>query len=360
VARHYSKLLSHLSESLSPSNLPDQVTPRILDGLKALSIFLLEQTRRIDEKSEASPEQRKWARDHVPWDEMPKPAELAVQFRSLVLQALGRTEEEDRRMPAEVASPALVPSRKRKQSSEPPSTASKHARIKNFTAASPARSKPGGSLSAGGINGAAEVMAPNTVVSQARMGRPLEDDSIGDEEEVEVKTTTSETKLVRIVRAAGKVIRETRTVTTVVERVVWDKLEEDEEEEEEEDRDNIANMEDDENDQAGQNGDQIVEVKVEQMSTLPPGLSAFMEAQLSQDSVSSLPTTDKKQPLETQAASDLTPLGLAAFLASAQPNAPSSSLPPGISDFLPPKQEDVLAGEAEGQLPPGLSDFVNF
>ena len=161
------------------------------------------------------------------------------------------------------------------------------------------------------------------------MGRPLEDDSIGDEEEVEVKTTTSETRVTRTVRAAGKVIRETRTVTTVVERVVWDKLPEEEPKAE------------DVEDQLAVAMEAMSQPEMSQPEASP------VARQESQDS--NMASIKEETPIDPVSL----PAGLSDFAQQSEPMA----LPPGLSDFLP-KLDQQPAGDQSATFPPGLSDFV--
>ena len=170
-------------------DLPPELSKRIVVGLRALSVFLFDQCRRMNKDSDATPEQRRIAKENVPWDKVPDPPAFTASFRALVLAALGEREEDQVDLNG-------ITNKKRKAESDLPSS---RPTARQATAATAAGS-------------AAEVKPAETVVTKSSAARPMEDGSAGPLEDVEVRTTTSETKAVRIVRAVnGKIIREVRT-----------------------------------------------------------------------------------------------------------------------------------------------------
>lgn len=75
----------------SESNTPQDLGTRVLDGLKQLSSFLIEQTTRFPKTADVSQERRRIARESVPWQYIKDPVALARHFRMLVLQARGES-----------------------------------------------------------------------------------------------------------------------------------------------------------------------------------------------------------------------------------------------------------------------------
>ena len=87
----------HYHNALAPSNgyAPVQtVHPRILNGLKALAAFLIEQAYRLTAPGgtapgAVSPERRRFAKEAVPWDLFSEPAVVAKTLQQRVYTALG-------------------------------------------------------------------------------------------------------------------------------------------------------------------------------------------------------------------------------------------------------------------------------
>lgn len=69
--------------------LPLDMSPRVLQGLLALSTFLIEQASRIAPGAPVSAERKRIAMENVPWDVVADPGLLARNLRKSVLQALG-------------------------------------------------------------------------------------------------------------------------------------------------------------------------------------------------------------------------------------------------------------------------------
>lgn len=98
VARHYNSQLESF-KSLPPSkartNLAMGLNPRVLKGLKSLSDFLVEQTRRFAKGSISSAERKRISRESVPSDYIKDPARLSREFRCQVLLALNEELDDD-------------------------------------------------------------------------------------------------------------------------------------------------------------------------------------------------------------------------------------------------------------------------
>ncbi|KAM0789651.1 hypothetical protein ACM66B_000453 [Microbotryomycetes sp. NB124-2] len=77
------------SLSTKSRQLPIDINGRVLEGLKELSEFLIEQSGRVMKTAPVSAERRRIARENVPWDVVPDPIALSRQLRMLVLQARG-------------------------------------------------------------------------------------------------------------------------------------------------------------------------------------------------------------------------------------------------------------------------------
>ncbi|BGP57963.1 JmjC domain-containing histone demethylation protein 1 [Rhodotorula sphaerocarpa] len=92
VARHYHKLLaSPTFLATPPADRPAELrSPRVLEGLKQLSSFLIQQTTRFARGAQVSNERRRFARENVPWRKIPDPVGLSRDFRKVVLRALGQ------------------------------------------------------------------------------------------------------------------------------------------------------------------------------------------------------------------------------------------------------------------------------
>ncbi|GAA5981483.1 hypothetical protein JCM11641_004778 [Rhodosporidiobolus odoratus] len=115
VAWHYLPLLkAHLpafptgpSPPLTPTDpgpqsppklsLPPHLgSPRVLEGLRQLSTFLIEQTTRFAPTAQVSAERRRLARENIPWKKVTDPVKLSREFRKAVMMALGEDVRRDR------------------------------------------------------------------------------------------------------------------------------------------------------------------------------------------------------------------------------------------------------------------------
>jgi hypothetical protein len=212
VTRYYHEELSKLNLPDTPNaatklDLPPHLSRRVLQGLKALSVKMIDQAGRAThtwrDKEGITPEQRKTARNNIPWDQISDPDGLATSFRKMVLAALGETEEDQRTS----AVSAVVP-KKRKAVEE------HTARIKKLNSPSVAAPKN------------KTVVAPAIVTeteSEERtaglLPRPVEDGmEPGKPEPCQVVTKTKTTRSVQVVEAK-KVIQVTRVVVSTEEKV---------------------------------------------------------------------------------------------------------------------------------------------
>lgn len=91
VARHYHARLA--APTLLDTPILDRPaelrSPRVLQGLKQLSSFLIQQTTRFARGAQVSAERKRIARENVPWSKVPDPVALSREFRKVVLRALG-------------------------------------------------------------------------------------------------------------------------------------------------------------------------------------------------------------------------------------------------------------------------------
>lgn len=233
VGQHYVAELTGLPKGKLPSDhpprivspLPEALTTRVLQGLRPLSSFLIEQARRLHKDSTESAERRKSARENVPWDEVPDPRGLAsALFEAVAVCLRGREPS----APAPTTNGTVAPassssSKKRKTPGAGPV-------FRNFAAAPEKKAKTDHRPTSLAPD-VSERTGPSTVTTTELHARPsLPDHDLGDEDEAdeakpvpaEVRRTTQETRLVRLLRdEQGRVVRETRTVTTVIERVAW-------------------------------------------------------------------------------------------------------------------------------------------
>ena len=87
VGKHYyERLSSHPAGQ--PLPLPLRA-PRVLDGLKELSSFLIEQTTRLAKGAQVSAERRRLAKENIPHKKVPDPVGLSRELRKVVLQVRG-------------------------------------------------------------------------------------------------------------------------------------------------------------------------------------------------------------------------------------------------------------------------------
>ena len=239
VGQHYVAKLTGLPKGTLPSDhppklaspLPDDLTNRVLHGLRPLAAFLIEQARRLHKDSDESAERKKSARENVPWDEVPDPRGLASALYEAVTVAVrgkpplpsSTTTTDGVAAAAANGTNGAAPSgsKKRKTPGAGPT-------FRNFAAAPEKKAKTDHrpeSLAPDAV----ERTAPSTVITTERLVRPVvpgseADDALADFEpvEAEVRTTTQENRVVRLLRdEQGRLVRETRRVTTTVERVAW-------------------------------------------------------------------------------------------------------------------------------------------
>ena len=238
VGQHYVAKLTGLPEGTLPSDhppklvapLPDDLTNRVLHGLRPLASFLIEQARRLHKDSDESAERKKSARENVPWDEVPDPRGLAsALYEAVAVAVRGKpplpspttTTTANGAAAANGSNGAASGSKKRKTPGAGPT-------FRNFAAAPEKKAKTDHrpeSLAPDAV----ERTAPSTVITTERLVRPVvpgaEDDGAAvdyEPVEAEVRTTTQENRVVRLLRdEQGRLVRETRRVTTTVERVAW-------------------------------------------------------------------------------------------------------------------------------------------
>lgn len=207
-----------------PNPLPLDLSPRVLEGLKTLSAFLIEQTTRLDKAAPVTNERRRIARENVPWEVVPDPVSLAIEFRTVVLRALGEptdllcvrppppVEIPDVKPPVARSSPSL-PSTKRKAQPLEPTRAGLN--FRNWTpeavgTRTPTKRDDGEIL---------ERRVEPVVVTLGTKSSVDPRDAAAGEQDAEVKTSTSTTVVVRRFVEDGVAVVETRSVLTTVERV---------------------------------------------------------------------------------------------------------------------------------------------
>lgn len=239
VANHYASILRLLPPS---EPLPLGVTPSILQGLKTLSTFLIDQVSRFAKHAPVSPECRRIARENVPWETIAEPAKLARELRGLLLAALGEeadrecstpppyvkeeveadSHEEKGRRSTSSSRSSPVPTPAKRKASEQVEDAPK-SKFKHWTS-EPAKSSKLAKRDDG------EILSRTTVPVSVLLTREERVDPTAEElgaRMADVKTTASTTTVVRsLMDEDGVLVVETRTVVTTVERVRWDPREE--------------------------------------------------------------------------------------------------------------------------------------
>lgn len=223
----------HLSRmTLPPTSdhpLPPTLSSRVLEGLFALSSFLINQTTRFIKSPTVSAERRKIARENVPWNKVVDPVKLSREFRKNVLRALGKELDADCFKPHGVEDDDATSSSggvaangkkggvKRKGAEEPiPGPKSAKIRHASTTAGSP---PPAGSLQNQG-----EIIARHAIpVAPSTRFEPRGDPKKPELglRPAEVKDTRSSQVVVRRWEENGETFVETRTVHTIIERVRW-------------------------------------------------------------------------------------------------------------------------------------------
>jgi hypothetical protein len=246
--------------------MPVDLSPRVLRGIDSLGSFLIHQSRRLSKSpknpDEFSPEQRRVARENVPWDVVSEPAKLARDLLVLARRALGETSglpraDEDGEeilppdptklistSPSSGTRPTMAVSRKRKASTPPTLSGAPKPKFKNFNGQlASARSASLATTTDG--DGGPVASSSSVVIKKVapRLKTQVRTETV-EGRLAEIRTTTSETETVRWIttvlakeegsegdasegEGVGKgdevEVRETRRVVTVIERVVWRK-----------------------------------------------------------------------------------------------------------------------------------------
>ena len=227
-------------------------SPRVLQGLKQLSSFLIQQTTRFARGAQVSAERKRIARENVPWSKVPDPVSLSREFRKVVLRALGEDLDPECFLPhvAAVAAdeddkslPPHANGVKRKASEALDGHADAQAALsaKVKRTASSASTQPIAFVPYQvGMNGDGEIIGKHTVpvVSVTRMEERLDPGSLAALSPrnapavlAEVKESRSTQSVVRRwvsdptdPTGRGGPVVETRTVVTIVERVKFPHL----------------------------------------------------------------------------------------------------------------------------------------
>jgi len=215
------------------SPLPPTISPRVLEGLFALSSFLINQTTRFLKSPTISLERRRIARENVPWNKVSDPVKLSREFRKNVLRAMGRELDEDCFKPHGVeeedatVSSVAAPTNgkkgsgaglKRKGTDESSPAPTKSAKVKHPTnAGSPP--PPGSALAnQGEIISRHAVPVPPTTRFEPRVDpKKLE---LG-ARLAEIRETRNSQMVARRWEEKGETFVEMRTVHTIIERVKW-------------------------------------------------------------------------------------------------------------------------------------------
>ncbi|GAA6007354.1 [Histone H3]-lysine-36 demethylase [Rhodotorula paludigena] len=233
VGRHYHHLLtSHPADQPLPLSLSAR---RVLDGLKELSSFLIEQTTRFAKGANVSAERRRIARENIPWNKIPDPVTLSRDFRKAVLKARGEEADAECFLPhvAYVDEPAdLFAGTKRKADSLEPDAhaalaAANKAKMRRPSAA-PAAAAAFPAFSSGGADG--EIIGRQTFPVQTTSRTEERIDPRGSAKlgalVADVRESRSTQSVVRRwdvdpldASGRGGPVVETRTVITIVERV---------------------------------------------------------------------------------------------------------------------------------------------
>lgn len=244
VARHYHTLLASpgtLLDTPREARPAELRSPRVLQGLKQLSSFLIQQTTRFARGAQVSAERKRIARENVPWSKVPDPVSLSREFRKVVLRALGEDLDPECFLPHVAAVPADEDDkhslkRKASEALEGHSDAQAALSAKVKRTASSASTQPIAFVPYQvGMNGDGEIIGRHTVpvVSVTRMEERLDPGSLaapsprnGPAVLAEVKESRSTQSVVRRwvsdptdPTGRGGPVVETRTVVTIVERV---------------------------------------------------------------------------------------------------------------------------------------------
>lgn len=101
VGWHYHRLLEteKAKHSLKGTEV---VSRRVLEGLKSLAAFLVEQTYRLEDGAKGvSAERRRVAKENVPWHLLEDPTQMAVDLQEMVYAALDQEDSVPRRVEGE-------------------------------------------------------------------------------------------------------------------------------------------------------------------------------------------------------------------------------------------------------------------
>jgi len=212
------------------SPLPITLCPRVLEGLFALSSFLINQTTRFLKSPTISPERRRIARENVPWNKVADPVGLTREFRKNIMRAMGKEldaecfkphgVEEDDGIAATANGNATTTGRKggvKRKGTEEASPGPKSAKIK---LAGSATSPP----PVGGLNNQGDIISRQSipVPPSTRFEQRIDPSkpALG-ARGAEVREIKNSQVVVRRWEENGETFVETRTVHTIVERVKW-------------------------------------------------------------------------------------------------------------------------------------------
>ena len=236
------------------------ISTRVLQGLKALSAFLIEQAYRISEGAEVSAERRRVALDNIPWQLIDDPEKMSNELQNAVHAALGEETPpvtdpptfdaqdflEDISIPA-LSSDAFTQhgsasvlsangnKRKAGEDGSAESPSSKTAKFKHFAKTKPPASTGARSAQSERIERSTPAAISSTTFAlRQRPASPAFDFDEADSQleaqkvrqKAEVKTTTAENLVKKTVQGPedGSWIVETRRVVTTIERVYFPPL----------------------------------------------------------------------------------------------------------------------------------------
>ncbi|GAA5971134.1 hypothetical protein JCM3765_004702 [Sporobolomyces pararoseus] len=237
VGIHYNYHLSRMTLPPTPeAPLPPSLSPRVLEGLLALSSFLINQTTRFLKSPTVSAERRRIARENVPWNKVADPVGLSRELRKNTFRAMGKefdsecfkphgVEEEDGATTA-VATNGTTSGRRggvKRKGTEEASPGPKSAKIKLAATAG----SPPPATTAAGLNNKGEIIARQTVpVPPSTRFEPRMDPKKPElgVRPAEVTDTRNSQAVVRRWEENGETFVETRTVHTIIERVKFSNI----------------------------------------------------------------------------------------------------------------------------------------
>ncbi|GAA5994805.1 hypothetical protein JCM5350_001883 [Sporobolomyces pararoseus] len=232
VGIHYNYHLSKMTLPPTPeAPLPPTVSSRVLEGLLALSSFLINQTTRFLKSLTISAERRRIARENVPWNKVADPVGLSRELRKNTLRAMGKefdsecfkphvVEEEDGTTISSATNGTANGRRGgvKRKGTEEASPGPKSAKIKFAASAG----SPPPATAAAGLNNKGEIIARQTVpVPPTTRFEPRMDPKKPElgVRPAEVTDTRNSQAVVRRWEENGETYVETRTVHTIIERV---------------------------------------------------------------------------------------------------------------------------------------------